>query len=150
MRQLLDHGANLDEPPHVVHFSIFTSQDGALDASRELSTHGWTSEPAMPLPAYPGQWSVKSERAGVVVALIFVRDSTAVLEAIAARHGGEYDGWEASASAGHSPPGTRIAVDGSVNAVSLGSCTSRAPGAFSKLACSKMKRWRPSSRLDVG
>ena len=96
MRQLLDHGANLDEPRHVVHFSIFSSQDGALEASRELSAYGWTSEPAMPLPAYPGQWSVKSERAGVVLALVFVRDSTAVLEAIAARHGGEYDGWEAS------------------------------------------------------
>ncbi len=96
MGQLLDHGANLDEPRHVLHFSYFPSESSADAAAEELSAHGWASEVAQPLPDYPGQWSVKSEKQDFVLSPTVVRDSTDLFEAVAARNGGEYDGWEAS------------------------------------------------------
>lgn len=54
------------------------------------------SEVSEPLPGYPDQWSLKSEQANAVLDPAFVRHSTDLFEAVAARHGGEYDGWEAS------------------------------------------------------
>lgn len=96
MGQLLDHGANLDEPRHVLHFSYFPDESSASAAADELSAHAWESEVAEPLPDYPGQWSVKSQGHDVVLNPIVVRDSSDLFEAVAARHGGEYDGWEAA------------------------------------------------------
>lgn len=92
MGQLMDHGANLDEPRYVLHFSYFPSQASATAAKEELASHGWASNVAEPLAAYPGQWSLKSEQANAVLNPVFVRESTDLFETVAARHGGEYDG----------------------------------------------------------
>ncbi len=37
MGQLLDHGANLDEPRHVLHFSYFPDESGASAAAARCS-----------------------------------------------------------------------------------------------------------------
>ena len=94
--QLLDHGANLDQPRHVLHFSYFPSALAAAEAGTELQGHGWIVEVRDPLPAYPDSWSLVCERPDAVLTPDFVRESTDLFEAVAALHGGEYDGWEAS------------------------------------------------------
>jgi hypothetical protein len=96
MGQLMDHGANLDEPRHVVHFLYFDSKDAAAAAADELASHGWASEVRHPLPEYPNQWSLVCEQHDVVLHPEVIRQSTDLFESVAARHGGEHDGWEAS------------------------------------------------------
>jgi hypothetical protein len=94
--QLTDHGADLDEPRHVLHFSYFPSAERASEASEELGAHGWVSQVSDPVPQYPDQWCVRSEQPKAVLSPDFVRESTDLFEGVAARHDGEYDGWEAS------------------------------------------------------
>jgi hypothetical protein len=96
MAQLAKHGANLDEPRHVVHYAYFASKDAAAAAADELAPHGWVSD-VRPAPDTSTQWSLVCERHDAVLHPDFVRESTDLLEAVAGRHGGTYDGWEASA-----------------------------------------------------
>jgi hypothetical protein len=91
-----DQGADLDEPRHVLHYSYFPAEATAAVARDEMARAGWSASVDEPLPDFPGQWSVKAERADAVLTLDFVRESTDFFEALAARHSGEYDGWEAS------------------------------------------------------
>ena len=96
LKALLDHGADLDQPRHVLHFSYFPTSAAAASASAELHSTGWPSEVSEPLPDFPDQWSVRSERHDVVVTPQLVRESTDHFERVALAHGGSYDGWEAS------------------------------------------------------
>jgi hypothetical protein len=96
MGQLLDHGADLDQPRHVVHFLYFDSKGAAAAAADELASQGWVSEVRAPLPDYPDQWSLVCEQHDVVLLPDFIRESTNLFGAVAAQHGGSYDGWEAS------------------------------------------------------
>jgi hypothetical protein len=94
--ELMDHGANLDQPRHVVHFSYFPSALAAAEAGTELRGHGWNAEVRDPLPSFPDNWSLVCERHDAVLTPDFVRDSTDLFEGVAALHGGDYDGWEAA------------------------------------------------------
>ena len=49
-----------------------------------------------PLPQYPGQWSLTCERRDVVLDTDTIRGNSDYFDDLAARFGGEYDGWEAS------------------------------------------------------
>ena len=95
MGSLLDAGARLDEPRHVLHFLYFASQEAAEAAAREAGARGWEAA-AHPPVEDATDWRVVAERPDLVLSAEVVRDSTDVFEEIAARHGGDYDGWEAS------------------------------------------------------
>ena len=93
--QLMKAGANLSEPRHVVYYSYAPSEEVAGSMRDEAEAEGYTAEVRDPLAKYPGQWSVVSEIEGVT-SPDFVRDADDFFQALADRHGAEYDGWEAS------------------------------------------------------
>jgi hypothetical protein len=94
--QLVDRGAVLDQPRHVIHFSYFPSRDAAVAAGEELRPHGWQPDVREPLPEHGGQWPLVCDRHDAVLEPAFVRESTDLFESVAAKHGGEHDGWEAA------------------------------------------------------
>jgi hypothetical protein len=96
LHQLMQAGADLKQPRHTVHYLYFTSPDAATAASHEAEARGFEVEVRDPLPDYPGQWSLVCGQHGVVVDPPTVRDHGDLFDALAERHGGEYDGWEAS------------------------------------------------------
>ena len=49
-----------------------------------------------PAPDVTDQWAVVSEQPAAVLEADFIRASTDLFEEVAARHGGEHDGWEAA------------------------------------------------------
>jgi hypothetical protein len=91
---MMEDGADLDQPRHVLHYSYFPAEAIAAVARDEMAQAGWSTSVDEPLRDFPGQWSVKAERADVVLTPDFVRESTDFFEALAARHAGEYDGWK--------------------------------------------------------
>lgn len=96
LHQLMQAGADLTQPRHTVHYLYFTSPDAAMAASDEAQERGFEADVREPLPDYPDQWSLVCGRHGVVVHPATVRDHGDFFDSLAARHGGEYDGWEAS------------------------------------------------------
>jgi hypothetical protein len=93
---MMEDGADLDQARHVLHYSYFLAEAIAAVARDEMAQAGWSASVDEPLPDFPGQWSVKAERTDAVLTPDFVRESTDFFEALAVRHAGEYDGWEAS------------------------------------------------------
>jgi hypothetical protein len=91
LRQLVELGAQLVHPRSVRAYLYFRSEDAALRAARELSEGGWTAE----VGAESGTWLVRPERV-MVVSPESVMAVRIELTAVATRHGGDYDGWEAS------------------------------------------------------
>ena len=94
--QLMKAGADLQQPRHVLHFLYFAGEDPAALAASAARDAGWDAGVAPPIPEQPDQWLVRCEQHGIVTDPITVRDSTDFFEQLAATHGGEYDGWEAS------------------------------------------------------
>ncbi len=93
--ELTKAGADLSETRHVIFYSYAPSEEVARAMADEIRTRGFACEIREPLPEYPDQWSVVSEM-HTVTSPDFIRDSTDFFEDVARRHGGEYDGWEAS------------------------------------------------------
>ncbi len=96
MEQLVKAGADLTEPRHVLHFLYLPDRDRARLAADEAAARGFEVAVREPLPQYPEQWTLVCERHEVVLRPEIVRDTTDYFEALAATHGGDYDGWEAS------------------------------------------------------
>jgi len=96
LHQLMQAGAELTQPRHTVHYLYFADPEAATAASREAEGNGFEVEVREPLPDHPGQWSLVCGRHGVVVHPDTVRDHGDLFDSLAERHGGEYDGWEAS------------------------------------------------------
>src|SRR5262245_50527400 len=97
MGQLLQAGAQITEPRHVLHYVYVPSEAVAMTAADEVRSYGFEATVKEPLPDYPGQWLVLCERHDAVLDLDFVRSCGDWFDALAVRHGGEYDGWEAAA-----------------------------------------------------
>jgi regulator of RNase E activity RraB len=95
--QLIEAGAQLTEPRHVLHYLYFPSDAVAATAAAEARTYGFEVTVKEPLPEYPGQWLVLCERHDAVLDPDFVRTTGDLFDALAERHLGEYDGWEAAA-----------------------------------------------------
>ena len=93
--QLIKHGADLDEPRHALYFLYFPTMAQAEAAAQEASARGWLTDVREPSGGID-TWSLKCESYGVVLEPQFVRETTDYFEALAQRHDGEYDGWEAS------------------------------------------------------
>lgn len=94
--QLIQAGADLTQPRHVLHYLYFPDEAQAEAASLEAAGRGFTAEVREPLAEHPGQWSVVCEQHGVVLDPPKVGEDGDFFDELAVRHGGEYDGWEAS------------------------------------------------------
>ena len=92
---LMDAGATLTEPRHVLHFLYLPDQRRAEAAAEVAGGHGWACDVREPLPEST-DWCVVCEAHGVVLDPQTVRESSDLFQAIAERQQGEYDGWEAS------------------------------------------------------
>lgn len=94
---LSSQGADLSQPRHTLFYLYFPSQSEATRAQEELMGHWLASEGKFIAECHPspinGSWPCRVE-AEMVVSQEVMSKLTPELEAIASRHGGEYDGWE--------------------------------------------------------
>jgi hypothetical protein len=97
LKQLLDLGANLAAPRHVLYYLYFSDRATADAAASAATTSAFAARVREPIPADPDKWGVVCERKSYVLSMDIVRDNTDYFEQLAARFGGDYDGWEASA-----------------------------------------------------
>jgi Regulator of ribonuclease activity B len=95
LSQLIDGGADLSQPRHVVYYSYAPREETAQEMRREAEHRGFATTVREPLPTSPGQWAVISETRAVT-SPDFVRESDDFFQNLADRHAAEYDGWEAS------------------------------------------------------
>ncbi len=96
LEQLLNAGADLTAPRHVVYYLYFPSEEGATAAAAESTAAGFGTDLRAPTPEADDLWVVVAERHDYVLDLDIVRDNTDWFAELAERHGGDYDGWEAS------------------------------------------------------
>jgi regulator of ribonuclease activity B len=93
---LLAEGADLDRPREVQHFCDFPDGATARAAAADLEHAGWVVEVGAP-DEHDDAWSVQASRAGHVLTPAAMVADAELLTSVAARHGGEYDGWGATA-----------------------------------------------------
>ena len=91
---LLNAGADLAAPRHVLHF-IYDLVDEASARQAAAEVEGWQTSVKPPPEGYE-TWSVTFERQGYVLSPENVAADAAAFSAAASAHGGHYDGWEAS------------------------------------------------------
>jgi hypothetical protein len=95
LRQLQGRGADLAQPRHVIHFLYFDRQEDARATAELAEMAGWSTG-----IDEPGEkdtvWTVRADGNRVVNAAT-VESFRSWFEHLAEEHGGEYDGWEASA-----------------------------------------------------
>ena len=96
LEQLVRAGADVEAPRHVLYYLYFPDAECAAVAVSEAEARGFETSVNEPLPEYPGSWGVVCECHDYVLDLDKVRINSDVFEELAARHGGDYDGWEAS------------------------------------------------------
>lgn len=98
-QQLLEalqaNGADLAAPRHVLHYLYFPCGETAARARREIAGASWQVQVREPLPEFSDQWLVLAEQPAAVLTPDFVRESADLMDAVAGRHGGRHDGWEA-------------------------------------------------------
>jgi hypothetical protein len=92
--RVLDHLARLgcdpSEPRESRHFLYLPAQAGAKAVARALGANGWSTS----IEQSEGAWLVVATRKRTLT-LDVVRQTRALLAALASEHGGLYDGWEA-------------------------------------------------------
>lgn len=94
--QLVELGADLTQPRHVLYYLYLPSAESAANAADDARSHSFEVAVEDPLPQYPGVWSLTCERRGVVLDTDTIRGNGDYFDGLAAKFGGEYDGWEAS------------------------------------------------------
>lgn len=95
MGQLIQAGADLTQPRHTLYYLYFRSEQGArgaAGAAAELGFRARITEPDGEIT----DWSVICEHDALILDPDTVRSNTDHFDAIAAEHGGQYDGWEAA------------------------------------------------------
>jgi len=98
VEQLRGLGANLSLPREVLHYLYLPSEPAAAAASEELRKAGFTTKTSPAAgPSGPNPWLVLATTEEVV-SVESARVARETFTALAATHGGEYDGWEAGAS----------------------------------------------------
>jgi hypothetical protein len=99
---LAENGSDLTKPAHTIHYLYFPSIEAARAAGGELRAAGYgpvhVHKAPMPLVkrlfSKPSFACIAETRA--VPELNAVHETSNKMHALAAKHGGEYDGWEAS------------------------------------------------------
>lgn len=92
---MMEGGADLTQPRHVIYFCYAPDPATQQAMAAEATARGFTVELGEPLPDYPDDWPVRCETV-VALAAEVVRDNTDWFEDLTARHGAEFDGWEAA------------------------------------------------------
>ena len=92
---LMDAGADLSQPRHVIYYLYAPTKEMAEDMAREAVGKDFTATVREPLPESPRQWGVVCET-HAVTSPDFVRAADDLFQGLADRHSAEYDGWEAS------------------------------------------------------
>jgi hypothetical protein len=95
--QLLQQGADLNQPRHALYYLYFASREVAESGAADGRAAGYTCEVREPLPINPDQWSLVCERPDALLNIEGVNAADALFQGIADRLGGEFDGWEAAA-----------------------------------------------------
>ena len=93
--QLMEQGADLSQPRHVVYYSYAPAESVAQTMAHEAEAGGYAAAVREPLPDFPDQWRVVCE-VHAITSPDFVRNADDFFQGLADRHGAEYDGWEAS------------------------------------------------------
>src|ERR1700730_11925524 len=96
LNQLRQAGAHLPAPRHVLYYLYFNDRPTAESAASAATASAFVTRVREPIPEDPDKWGVVCERKSYVLSMDIVRDKTDYFEALAARFGGIYDGWEAS------------------------------------------------------
>jgi hypothetical protein len=94
LNQLMQAGADLTQPRHVIYYSYASSDRVARVMSQEAESRGFSAAVREPRPESPGQWALVCET-HAVTSPDFVREADDFFEDLAQRHDAEYDGWEA-------------------------------------------------------
>lgn len=94
--QMMQGGADLTQPRHVLYYLYFGSQEVAEAGAAEGVAAGYSCEVRDPLPQHPGQWSVVCEKPDAILSIEGVRGADDLFQGVADRLGGEFDGWEAA------------------------------------------------------
>lgn len=97
LNQLQQAGANLTAPRHVLYYLYFKDCASAETAASAATTKAFETTIREPSLDDATSWTVVCERKSYVLSMEAVRDNTDYFEELAARLGGDYDGWEASA-----------------------------------------------------
>ncbi|WP_169742160.1 ribonuclease E inhibitor RraB [Arenimonas malthae] len=94
IEHLKDAGSDLSKPHNIDFFFYFPDQASANAAAIDLRTLGYRIVGIAPT-SDESAWHLKALRS-MVPELAAMNQSTRELNALAARHGGEYDGWGTS------------------------------------------------------
>ncbi|MER6507929.1 ribonuclease E inhibitor RraB [Nonomuraea sp. NPDC001636] len=99
MHQLTKAGADLEQPRHVIFHLYAPTLDAAQSIAKEAHGAGYGLRPEVgkPSPESPDSWPVTCE-ANAVISPDFVRETGNLFDDLAARHHGQYDGWQAAAT----------------------------------------------------
>ena len=97
LEQMVQAGADLTQPRHVLHYLYFPSREAAEAAVAEVPAP-FGAEIGEPSPERSEQWAVRCEAHEYTLTADVVRENTDQFEALAQANGGDYDGWEASIS----------------------------------------------------
>ena len=98
LEQLVRAGADVTAPRHVLYYLYFDGGAEAAAAASDAEALGFDVTLREPAGGDLDNWSLVCERHDYVLDLDVVRDNTDTFEAIAARHAGDFDGWEAPAN----------------------------------------------------
>jgi len=96
MGQMVQAGADLNQPRHALYYLYFDTQDAADRAAARATAAGYDADVREPLPEYPGQWSLVCDRHDALLDVEGVKAADDLFQGIADDLGGEFDGWEAS------------------------------------------------------
>ncbi len=94
--KLVDAGADMSQPRHVLHYLYFDDRDDAETAAAEARQSAFEVDVREPQPPSRPQWALVCERRGVILDAPTICDGRDFFESLASRCGGDYDGWEAS------------------------------------------------------
>ena len=96
-------GSDLSKPAHIIHYLYFKSMSSAESAATELRSSGFEKLNVHPSPGDSFWKRLLGKREFSCIAETHavpseanVFESTRQMNDLAAKHGGEYDGWEAS------------------------------------------------------
>jgi hypothetical protein len=96
VEQLVASGADLTQPRHVL-FYVYAADSATADTIAQ-SIHQQTGLDAAIHEAAngDGSWCIEAEHSGAVLTPDWLTSTKGSIEAVAAEHGSEYDGWVAS------------------------------------------------------
>ncbi len=95
---LIDQGADLQKPRHVLYYLYFATRDSAEAAAEDGRASGYRCDVRDPIPERPADWRVVCERSDAVLDPGTVIAADNLFQGIAERLGGDFDGWEAAAT----------------------------------------------------